>query len=201
MNLLRQVTPTNMGDFVFDGSCLFVVPYTDNQPFDTRRKESRKISKLDAAFSFTSYASSGARRHTSFLSSSVATALALIDTILSAPSTSLIPTGHTQLSLLADLLTALPCVDTAQLATLACTCATRLVQQVLPHVSALFSETSSEVADAVVKVVDLYERCDRAHAYLRTLSVANWSSTSILPTHVQVRSSFTSAQFCLAAQV
>lgn len=110
---------------------------------------------------------------------SIATSLQLIDVVIDASSGSFGGMSHSP-HLLLDLLHALPHMPNARLATVGCRTATRLAQAWVP------GDDRASHAPLVAALSDVYVRMERAHSWLRTVGVANWSGTSILPTHVQV---------------
>jgi hypothetical protein len=175
-----------MSDLVYQGSRLYYKTFCDSNPFEANAK--RPFNRSGASYAFVCFVGGqGFAEGLDPLASSSRTTLQLVEALLDATEGSKWTDGthgH-EVTLLSKLLLALPYLVEGKTAITGCRIATRLAQSWSLYFADM--STSEDVVRAVDIVVDVFARLDRAHSWLRTVSVANWTGSAILPPQVQVR--------------
>jgi hypothetical protein len=185
-DLVRRVCAANMSDLTYQGTRLYYKTFCDNNVFEANAK--RPFNRSEASYEFVCFVDgSGALGEgVDPLASSPHTTLQLVDALLDATEGSEwsgIAQGY-EVTLLSKVLLALPYLNDAKAAISGCRTATRLAQSWSDHV--MHVSVSENVSRAIEVIVDVFARLDRAHSWLRTVAVANWSGSAILPPQVQV---------------
>ncbi len=176
-SLVRTVSISDVDDLLYSGAVLyFVVAYVDG----------RSLNKTTKQYNFVAYGrgeGGDASTGTATFVPTFDTALALIGVFLQLPCDAVCSAASYNARLLRHVLDALPYARTSTTACAACRVGSRLSQRCEQEVTVGLPRAAAALSWLDVR----FPQMERAHSWLRTMSMCQWTRSTILPVHIQAR--------------